>query len=418
MVLNLNFNLISKNMYSMKWKLIATILLIVIVSLNISCGSRSMTITWDSVQQPEISNNFNLKVYIENSGSMDGYMCDGSELKDAVYSYASTLSSYADTTELNYINSKIIPYHNEIKSFIRDLTPQKFRTAGGDRSNSDIAAMFEDILNQTDDNTISIFVSDCILDVPNGDATDFFENRSIDIRNAFTKHLNKHTGLGVEIFRLESTFKGWYYYSKGKEFIDNVKRPYYMLVIGNKNILAYVNKQVPFSEIKHGVKNYFAFSTNSIVPFEITNTKGIAKGSYCIPSKTRDGNYEFLIKTNLQSTLQGTDVLSNFLNYNTITSSIIVNGVTELSGSSSSLYSHMISVIITNTSKSFAERISLKPLSVPAWLEEVNDDSGRDVRKNIDKTTGVKYLIQGVADAYNYKKQEQLMEIKFVVSNR
>ena len=189
-----------------------------------------------------------------------------------------------------------------------------------------------------------------------------------------------------------------------------------MWIIGNKNILAYVNKQVPFSEIKHGVKNYFAFSTNSIVPFEITNTKSIAKGSYCVPSKTRDGNYEFLIKTNLQSTLQGTDILSNSLNYNTITSSIIVNGVTELSASSSSLYSHMISVIITNTSKSFAERISLKPLSVPAWLEEANDDSGRDVRKNIDKTTGVKYLIQGVADAY--KKQEQLMEIKFVVSNR
>ena len=403
-------------MYSMKWKLIATILLIVIVSLNISCGSRNITITWDSVQQPEISNNFNLKVYIENSGSMDGYVCDGSELKDAVYSYVSTLSSYADTTELNYINSQIIPYNNEIESFIRDLTPQRFRVAGGNRSNSDIAQMFKDILNKTDDNTVAIFISDCILDVPNGKAEDFFGNRSIAIRNTFTKHLNQHADLGVEIFRLESSFEGRYYYSYGSEALKDVKRPYYMWIIGNKNILAYVNKQVPFSEIKHGVKNYFAFSTNGIVPFEITNTKGIAKGSYCVPSKTRDGNYEFLIKTNLQSTLQGTDVLSNSLNYNTITSSIIVNGVTELSASSSSLYSHMISVIITNTSKSFAERISLKPLSVPAWLEEVNDDSGRDVRKNIDKTTGVKYLIQGVADAY--KKQKQLMEIKFVVSNR
>lgn len=406
-------------MYRMKWKLIATILLIVIVSLNISCGSRSMTIIWDSVQQPEISNNFNLKVYIENSGSMDGYVCDGSELKDAVYSYVSTLSSYADTTELNYINSQIIPYRNEIKSFIRDLTPQKFKTAGGNKSNSDLAVMFEDILEQTDENTVSVFVSDCILDVPNGDAKDFFENRSIDIRNAFIKHLNQHSYLGVEIFRLESTFNGRYYYSTGSESLNDVKRPYYMWIIGNKNILAYLNRQVPPSiEIKHGIKNYFAFSTNGVVPFEITNTWGIAKDNHCLPTKNRDGDYEFLIKANLQSTLQGTDVLTNASNYNTITSGIMINGVTELSGSSSSMYSHIISVIITNTSKSFAERISLKPLSVPAWLEEVNDDSGRDVRKNIDKTTGVKYLIQGVADAYNYKKQEQLMEIKFVVSNR
>jgi len=403
-------------MYRMRWQLIATIILVIIVSLNVSCGSRNVTVTWDSIQPSVSSHNFKLKVFVENSGSMDGYMCNGSELKDAIYGYASTLSSYADSTELNYINSKIIPYRNEIKSFIRNLDPHHFHIAGGNTSNSDIAAMFESILNQTDNNTVSIFVSDCILDVPNGDATDFFENRSIDVRNAFTRHLNKHTDLGVEIFRLESTFKGWYYYSIGREFLDNVKRPYYMWIIGNKNILAYVNKQVPFTEIKHGVKNYFAFSSNSVVPFEITNTKSMAKGNQCIPTKKRNGDYEFLIKTNFQSTLQGIDVLSNTSNYNTITPDITVNGVTELTGPSSSLYSHMIRVIITNTSKSFAERISLKPLSVPVWLEEANDDSGKDVKRNIDKTTGIKYLIQGVADAY--KKQEQLMEIKFVINNR
>ena len=93
----------------------------------------------------------------------------------------------------------------------------------------------------------------------------------------------------------------------------------------------------------------------------------------------------------------------------------MINGVTELSGSSSSLYSHIISVIITNTNKSFAERITLKPLSVPTWLEEVNDDTGKDIKKNLDKTTGIKYLIKGVADAY--KKQKLLAEFKFVVSN-
>ena len=34
-----------------------------------------------------------LKVYIENSGSMDGYMCDGSQLKDAIFDYVSDLST-------------------------------------------------------------------------------------------------------------------------------------------------------------------------------------------------------------------------------------------------------------------------------------------------------------------------------------
>lgn len=33
-----------------------------------------------------------LKVFIENSGSMDGYMCNGSQLKDALYDYVSDLN--------------------------------------------------------------------------------------------------------------------------------------------------------------------------------------------------------------------------------------------------------------------------------------------------------------------------------------
>ena len=50
---------------------------------------------------------------------MDGYMCDGAELKDAIYGYVSKLNSFSDTTELNYINSQIIPYKKGLKSFIR-----------------------------------------------------------------------------------------------------------------------------------------------------------------------------------------------------------------------------------------------------------------------------------------------------------
>ena len=401
--------------YFLKWSL-TTFLLAIIICLNLSCGGRNVVVTWKSEEVQMPSNNFKLKVFVENSGSMDGYMCAGAELKDAVYSYSSTLSSYADTTELHYINSKIIPYRDEMKSFISDLTPQKFRSAGGDRSNSDIAAMFEEILSKTDDNTVSIFVSDCILDVPNGDATKYFENRSIDIRNAFTKYLNKHTDLGVEIFRLESTFNGRYYYSSGSEVLNDTKRPYYMWVIGNKNILAYVNKEVPFSEIRHGVKNYLAFSTSSIVTFEITNIYGMAKGNQCICTKNRQGEYEFLIKTNLQFTLQESDILCSSANYTTLNFNVRVNGITEVS--TSSQYTHVINMSINsrNDIKGFAERIALKPMYTPLWLEEANDDTGIEVKKNINKTTGIKYLIQGVADAY--KKQQQLVKFDFEVSNR
>ena len=40
---------------------------------------------------------------------MDGYMCDGSQLKDAVSDYISDLNRNTSATELYYINSKVIP---------------------------------------------------------------------------------------------------------------------------------------------------------------------------------------------------------------------------------------------------------------------------------------------------------------------
>ena len=38
--------------------------------------------------------------------------------------------------------------------------------------------------------------------------------------------------------------------------------------------------------------------------------------------------------------------------------------------------------------------------SVPSWVEVSNDDFGQNVTKNLDKTTGLKYLVKGVAEAY------------------
>ncbi len=42
-----------------------------------------------------------LNVYIENSGSMDGYMCNGSELKDCVYDFVSDLNRYTLVDDKN-----------------------------------------------------------------------------------------------------------------------------------------------------------------------------------------------------------------------------------------------------------------------------------------------------------------------------
>lgn len=108
-----------------------------------------------------------LKVYVENSGSMDAYMCAGSELKDAVFDYISDLKPNARFVELNYINSSVIPYHGNLDSYIKNLTPVSFAKAGGNRSNTDLRHIFQTLLKRHDSNSVSILVSDCILDIDN-----------------------------------------------------------------------------------------------------------------------------------------------------------------------------------------------------------------------------------------------------------
>ena len=46
-----------------------------------------------------------------------------------------------------------------------------------------------------------------------------------------------------------------YYYSVGGEELEGQSRPYYMFVIGDRDVLASINKRVPFSEVKHGIAN-------------------------------------------------------------------------------------------------------------------------------------------------------------------
>lgn len=57
---------------------------------------------------------------------------------------------------------------------------------------------------------------------------------------------------------MSSTYQGMYYYAKGCEPIES-KRPYYIWMIGNKDLLGRLNKKVALTTIQHGYDNYVAF---------------------------------------------------------------------------------------------------------------------------------------------------------------
>lgn len=58
---------------------ICTIIIIAVISTCVGKGSK-IKLTWDAVPAPkETKDSIELKVYVENSGSMDAYMCAGSK---------------------------------------------------------------------------------------------------------------------------------------------------------------------------------------------------------------------------------------------------------------------------------------------------------------------------------------------------
>jgi hypothetical protein len=79
------------------------------------------------------SNTPNFNVFIENSASMDGYVQGLSEFKNTVYSFLSDIKSplreIGDTLNLFYINSKPIPFTDQVEDFIEKLDPSTFREA-------------------------------------------------------------------------------------------------------------------------------------------------------------------------------------------------------------------------------------------------------------------------------------------------
>lgn len=364
------------------------LVLIFIVSQII--GGGKIVLDWESSYSTStLPDSVCLNVYVENSGSMNGYMCDGSNLKDAVYDYVSDLKKNATTCKLFYINSQVIPCDVSLDDYIKDLTPSSFTKAGGNLKDTDLRNIFKLIMNKHKANAVSVFVSDCILDIPQS-ATDFFGNCQVSVKNTFNEAIAKYPDLGVEIMKLQSKFDGYWYCGKNKQMLNGVKRPYYIWVIGDKNILAMLNEKVPVAKIIGGIDDYCAYSTSQSILFDIDNKRFAVNHSDKI-------NVEVL--ADLRPSLQEESLLENIYQYST--ENPVLTKVTSVRAISKpdSRYSHVINLELSSPQTLKTVSVSLNYPEMAQWVKLANDSTGI-YANSIDKTTGIQYLIQGVADAY------------------
>lgn len=380
------------------------VLLVIFILFN-CIGKGKIEIDWDIVSsQASTPDSIILNVYVENSGSMDAYMCNGSNLKDAVYDYVSDLKKNVALCNLYYINSQIIPRNVSLDNYIKNLDPQSFAKAGGNRANTDLRDIFNKVLSNHKANTVSLFVSDCILDIPQN-ATYYFGNCQVSIKNAFNEALSNNPNLGVEIIKLQSKFDGYWYCGKNSEKLSDVKRPYYIWVIGDKHILAMLNQKVPIDSILGGIQNYCAYSTSQTIPFDINNKRFAVNHA---------GKINVDVMVDLRASLQEESLVENVYQYSTSNPlQIKVLGVKPIK--TESIYSHVLSLELNNPENLKNAEIVFSYPQLAEWVKLSNDSTGI-YASSIDKTTGILSLVKGVADAY--KDHLKFGSFEFNIKNK
>ena len=401
---------------------VATLLAVTIVTESISsCDSnprRTKRGTNNVVKQDTATAyidaiDFNpvVNVYIENSGSMDGYVKGQTEFEQIVYNYLVNLKLAKITSELNlfYINSKLLPQQDDVQDFIEKLEPSSFKAKGGNRGSSDISNMIGLIMKEMNDSTVSIFVSDCIFSPGKGrDAGDYLNNQQIGIKNAVGQYFNAHPKLAVMGYRCLSSFNGFYYDKNDSGILYNGKRPFYVWLFGTQGALNRIQNEMLKNRYQlDGVQNDFmAFAGGTTMP---DSCYAVKRGSGNFDLKKSDpkhsieklkadknGKVRFSVEVNYAAFILSDAYLCDTSMYVLNDPKYRVVAVERIKEYKK--YSHIIHIE--------ADRVHPSNLEIklctgkPTWPKYYNDDEGSAISaSNSEKTFGIKYMTDGIAEA-------------------
>jgi hypothetical protein len=352
-------------------------------------------------------------VYLENSGSMNGYVQNQAEFQDAVGHFLNNIEIYklARNINLNYINSIVIPLSSNIPEFIAGLNPTNFANAGGKIITTDICKMVESILSRTNDNCVSIFISDCVLSPEsNVSAKKYLLTQELGITRNFANKLNTNQ-LTTAIMQLLAKFDGTYYDYLNQPTTINAMRPYYIWIIGKHEYIKELFDKVDRHNFSGGGAKWFYSLTNVPVDnnFSILNSpyferdKKDPKHKIIKAEKIKNGphagTFQISFGINLKDALLDDDYILDGSKYD-----IPSNYSIEVKKSTLTNFTHILTLTTTSL-KPQNLHIQLKD-EFPKWIVNSNssDDSNLRSGNEMNKTYGITHLIKGVYEAYLAKK--------------
>ena len=363
-----------------------------------------------------------INAYIENSGSMAGYVSGYSDFKDAVGDYLTNITispDLPDSLNLFFINQSVQRIGYNINNYLSILTNSC------NASTSDIAQLFQKVLSLSDDDKISIFVTDGIFSPDKGkNAHEYLKQQQKDIKEAVAKHLQKYPNTAIAVYQLSSNFNGIYYNCNDAQKKINAKRPYYIWVIGSIQNIAKLKMSAFEKNFKGGgIQHSFTLlpSLDKTVDYEILQNPKIGsfekiKGKNTVKTHIQklqkasngknEGIFGFYIGMDLSmfQLLLSDEYLMSANSYARLINKQINNDYyieIEHNTNQNNNYTHNMKL---TTEKIVTGELEIILRSqMPQWVYDINDDEGLDIFKDdaVDKTFGIKYLVEGVYEAYN-----------------
>ncbi len=375
-------------------------------------------------------------VYLENSGSMDGYVRGVTAFEDDVYQLLVDLGYAADTLSLFYINSRPIPYSESTAQFIGKLEPAEFQQRGGNRSNSDLNQIFNELLQQTSEQRATLLISDFILSLGQGNTEDLLNNQRISIYNTFRQQLEAQP-LGTYIAKMHSDFTGNYYTKDDRPvYLTGVRRPYYLWFIGppatiralpalakveqlpgfaHSYTLLPVSDEAIFEPFYTVLNNTFkqgSFRTDRSASGRTARGQDYVHGLEKVQASRRGeqpGTFGFSVAVDLSGVAADASYLTNPDNYQVqgyqLDTVLTLEEVNMLHPRDRSLAEGVATHVLafSTNGRSYSDlRVALKR-QTPAWVAQSSTTDDATIKTSEaahDQTFGFRYLVAGVEEAY------------------
>lgn len=397
---------------------------------------------------PETSSKpLHIKLYIENSGSMSGYVNGMTELKDVLHNLLVDLKYYykQNNIEIYFINSQVIdnPIKTAVVNFASQLTPNSIKI--GNTSSSNLNLVYRQILDKSDSNSVSILFSDCIYSIKGQNTPQLLDDQKALTKDVFLSASAGGKKITTNFYQFSSQFNGFYYDMNDHPVQINSKRPYYINIIGEQKPVTEFSEKIGKKMTQYkGYSNEYLMSLKDYQIKDYTVLTSTLNSSIIKPLRGNGNtelvkaiekpeldrnsqNFSLALALNLKSLNIGEDYILKTENYTISDQTFKVIKIGKIENDEikfgneevvkvnpidlkrvSNVMTHVI--VFESTKPNFkALQFSLKR-NTPDWVSKSTSlDDTKIVSDSTEqnKTFGLSYLVDGITDAYVMQTNEK-----------